>query len=170
MTKTIFSTQLAMLNKYYINFKFDINDDMMVRVWYEALKQFDDETFKLIIMEYCTNNIYPPQSPTHLIEHYKLNIVKSELCGEQAFEMMLSDIKKDTWAYYYTRDQYLQSGNFSKIAIAHSIMELDSEIETMRYDSNSVQFVKKQFVTIYEKNLINQVSKVIFKQRLKEIE
>lgn len=70
MTKIAFVKGIEYLNAYYVNFKFDIDDKLAQKIWYQALSVIDDKSFELTIIDYCKNNVYAPQSPTHLLEWF----------------------------------------------------------------------------------------------------
>lgn len=70
MKKVNFAKGIERLNAYYVNFKVDLDNQLVLEVWYEALKYIDDESFDKLIKDYCIKNVYAPQSPTHLIEWF----------------------------------------------------------------------------------------------------
>lgn len=71
MTKITFAKGIEYLNAYYVNFKVDLDNKLVQQVWYGALSGIPDEDFEALLIDYAKRNIYPPQSPTHLLEHYK---------------------------------------------------------------------------------------------------
>ena len=87
LSKKVFAEMMETLNAYYVNFKVDLDNQLVVNVWYRAFENFGDETFKEMILNYCMNNIYAPQSPTHLIQHMKDMVLLREPSGEEAWEL-----------------------------------------------------------------------------------
>ena len=71
MNKLTFVKCIEYLNAYYVNLKLDIDNKLVQQVWFETLKEIDDASFELLVRDYSKNNIFPPQSPTHLLEHFK---------------------------------------------------------------------------------------------------
>lgn len=71
MTKLTFAKGIEYLNAYYVNFKVDLDNKLVQQVWYDALKHIDDVSFDILISNYAKDNIFPPQSPTHLLDKYK---------------------------------------------------------------------------------------------------
>lgn|SRR5690554_633495 len=69
-SKKKFIESMEYLAKYYINFKADFNDPIVQRIWFDSLKQINPNDIEFVVVDYCRKNVYPPQSPTHLLEHY----------------------------------------------------------------------------------------------------
>lgn len=69
--KKSFIKSMEYLGKYYINFKVDFSDQLVQRVWFDSLKHINPSDLEYTVKDYCSKNIYPPQSPTHLLEHYR---------------------------------------------------------------------------------------------------
>lgn len=69
-SKKKFIESMEYLAKYYINFKADFNDPVVQRIWFNSLKQINPNDIEFVVVDYCRKNVYPPQSPTHLLEHY----------------------------------------------------------------------------------------------------
>lgn len=72
LSRKNFIVGLEYLKAYYRSIKPEFFKDTMVqKVWYEALSHIDDNAYLYLIKAYSVNNIFPPQSPTHLLEEYK---------------------------------------------------------------------------------------------------
>ena len=106
MTKKTFVIGIEYLNAYYTNFKVDINNELVQKIWYEALKEFSDKMFTIVIQEYCKNNVYAPQSPTHLLhfyndykENYTL-LIESEISKVMS-KALVYDKETDSYRYDY---------------------------------------------------------------------
>lgn len=56
------------LNAYYALLKIDLDNKLVQKVWYDSLSHIEDNTFTFMVKNYCSDNIFPPQSPTHLTE------------------------------------------------------------------------------------------------------
>lgn len=69
-TKQKFIAAMEYLGKYYINFKADFTDPVIQRIWFDNLKQINQNDIEFVVVDYCQKNVYPPQSPTHLLNHY----------------------------------------------------------------------------------------------------
>lgn len=70
MTKLTFVKGIEYLNAYYTNFKVDLGNELVQRIWYDALKHIDDKSFEFLVKDYSKKNIYAPQSPTHLLDYF----------------------------------------------------------------------------------------------------
>lgn len=84
---------------YYPKWDLNIQDPMLLEVWYDSLCHFDTEEFKEIIKTYCKNNSYPPYSPTDL-----LKVIPKEYTVDEAWEIVLNTLKKHSDIYYVYQD------------------------------------------------------------------
>lgn len=156
LSKVVFAKQMEMMNVYYTNFKFfngETENEVQLRqtVWYETLQNLDDETFKGLVQSYCTNNIYPPQSPTHLIQHLKDMTLLGELSGDEAWEITYGLLKKNRYDIENTLDQLKDDG---KEACANALKEMRSRFRNLMTDD--IPYVRKDFIEIY-KRVVTQV-------------
>jgi hypothetical protein len=151
LSKKVFASMMETLNAFYVNFKVDLDNQLVVSVWYEALQNLDDNTFKELIKSYCKSNIYPPQSPTHLIQHYKDMAVLNELSGEEAWEVSYQLLKKNRFDVEHTADLLIDDG---KEACANALKEMRSRFRNLMTDD--IPYVRKDFIEIY-KRVVTQV-------------
>lgn len=85
LSKKKFAESMEYLNAYYIHFKLDLDNEMVIKVWYDTLKGFDDYTLEKVVADYSKNNVYPPSSPASLIEWFNkmyenyVELLKTEL-------------------------------------------------------------------------------------------
>lgn len=91
-----FKIGIEALSTYYMSFKFwqeDFKEQVELRkkLWYDFLKHISDDEFDLLITDYCKNNVYPPQSPTHLLQHYNALI---DLEVEKTYQEIIRLIDK----------------------------------------------------------------------------
>lgn len=101
MIKISFVKGIEYLNAYYVNFKFDINDKLAQQIWYQALSDIDDKSFELLVTDYSKKNVYPPQSPTHLLEWFD-KMVDAHILKIGGIVKQLEDkhiVIKDTHCY-----------------------------------------------------------------------
>lgn len=86
MNKKTFAQGLAYLNLFYTTFKVDLENDMVIEVWYDMFKDMDEQKFTALIKAYCKENIFPPQSPTHLLEFAKQRLALLQSKADEEFE------------------------------------------------------------------------------------
>lgn len=85
LSKETFAYGMEYLNAYYTSLKIDLDNELVQNVWYEAFGVCSDDDFVNMIVGYCKNNVYPPQSPTHLYDYLKNMALRSELSGDEAW-------------------------------------------------------------------------------------
>lgn len=76
---------LKYLNAYYSNFNFDIQDNFKIMTWYAVFETYENDQYSTIIKDYCKANIYPPQSPSSIIEFVKNQVIKTYLQSDEAW-------------------------------------------------------------------------------------
>ena len=86
LNNEVFIDKIADLMAWYVNFQFRIYDidsktqakspSLQYQVWYKAFKDFSDEDFSVIVDGYMKENVYPPSSPTSLLEYAKKILVQ----------------------------------------------------------------------------------------------
>ena len=165
LSKKVFAEMMETLNAYYVNFKVDLDNQLVVNVWYRAFENFDDKTFKDMILNYCTNNIYAPQSPTHIIEITFNKLLESQMGSTEAFNKII-----EWWA----------DDNISNDKLIRNIADINEALlQTFndmrlshigRYAKITDDFtknqLKKEFIESYEKNLKNFIRGCIQKGNL----
>jgi hypothetical protein len=156
LSKKVFASMMETLNAFYVNFKVDLDNQLVVSVWYEALQNLDDNTFKELIKSYCMNNIYPPQSPTHLIQHMKDMVLMREPSGEEAWELTYGLLKRNRYDIETTTEQLKGDG---KEACANSLKELRSRFKNLMTDD--IPYVRKDFIEIYKRVVTQEVNQKV---------
>ena len=61
LSKEKFIAGMTALKKVYVDWNFDLNDDMQIGLWYSAFKNLADEQFSNTIREYYSHNKNPPK-------------------------------------------------------------------------------------------------------------
>jgi hypothetical protein len=156
LSKVVFAKQMETLNAFYVNLKVDLDNPLVVNVWYRVFENIDDKTFEQLIESYCLNNIYPPQSPTHLIQHMKDMALQGELSGEEAWEIAYESVKKH---HYAVEDACTDLSNQGKVAIANSLKEMKSRFRNLYTDD--IPYVRKDFIEIYKRVVTQQVNQKV---------
>ena len=156
LSKAMFAQQMETLNAFYVNLKVDLDNSLVVNVWYRVFENIDDKTFEQLIESYCLNNIYPPQSPTHLIQHMKDMALQGELSGEEAWEIGHDMVKRCSFDMRTAIDR-LEKDN--KKVIADTLNEIRSSF--IGLETASVPYVRKNFIEIYKINVGRNVNQKV---------
>lgn len=98
MTKDKLREGLNYFRAYYINFKalnehFELDKPFKeksetainaINIWYDVLKDIDDESFDILIKDYSLNNDFPPNNPKQLLDHFNkmVKTVYEEIANE----------------------------------------------------------------------------------------
>lgn len=158
MDKKTFLQGIKHLNAYFNTFNFNINDDLKLKVWYESLSAFDDTTYTNLIKNYCTNNIYPPQSPSHLMDYAKKVVIDSNLSGELAWEKALNGIRQA--GYNFTEFH----ATIENKVISDSVKEIESEFYGLMIDQ--IPFVRKHFIEVYNRLLERTAKELVYQSQV----
>jgi len=77
------------LKASYINWNFDLHNDLALKVWYKKFSALDPSTFMQLIELYTDTKSFAPQSPADI-----LNLVPQDLAPADAWEVVLAAIKR----------------------------------------------------------------------------
>lgn len=80
---------LNYLKANYINWSFDLTNDIAIKVWYKKFSLLDPATYMQLIELYTDKSKFAPQSPTDI-----LSIVPQDLEPNDAWEVVLAVIKR----------------------------------------------------------------------------
>ena len=147
---------LMWVNAFYVNFKVDLDNQLVVKLWYQTFENLDDETFKQLVESYCKSNIYPPQSPTHLIQHMKDIVLLREPSGEEAWELSYGLLKRNRYDIETTTEQLKDDG---KETCANSLKELRSRFKHLMTDD--IPYVRKDFIEISKRVVTQEVNQKV---------
>lgn len=152
MNKQSFAEAIEYLNAYYVNFKLDLSNHVVLRVWYDVFKDFDDDAFKSLVVSYAKDNVFPPQSPTHLLEFAKNEMMKNVDAGE-VFEKLITRIRANAYDLDLTIKKYE-----TQPEVARTIRELYSDFKSWFADSSQLVFLKQRFIKLYAEHMKNRIN------------
>lgn len=135
------------LKANYINWGFDLNNDLMLKVWYKKFSHLEAQTFISLIEKYTELNKYPPNSPAELIELLREQLTKNELDANEAWAL----IQELKLKHFYNYDA-IYAELESKPALYKTLKDLEIEL---RYYGNS--YTITLFRKTYENNLKNYI-------------
>lgn len=148
LSKKKFIFGMEYLNTYYVNLKIDLDNSMVQLVWYDVFKTFSDDDFERLIKAYCVNNIYPPQSPSHILEYAKSITMHNQLTGDEAWEYGYTLIKKHRFDVRSACDEMNEKGYR---AMAQSFLKMGGRFRGLATDD--VKYVKKDWIERYNDEL-----------------
>lgn len=156
LDKKVFLKGLGYINDYYANFNFDLKNVNKVEIWYSKFSQFDNDIYTDLIKTYCNDNVYPPLSPTNILEMFKdklLEYHRNELSNEMAWELTLKELRVSR----YNIDDLIVAFKDKNPTIAKTVEELRSSLASIRNDTEQIPYVKNSFLKAFERNLELQV-------------
>src|SRR5690554_2951090 len=115
LSKLKFVGGMEYLNAFYIHFKLDIENEMVQRIWYNALRNIDDTSFELLITDYCNNNTFPPSSPHTLNEWFdqmvelKLDELAKKLITLESKNRVFEELPNGYRSYYIDYERIIES-------------------------------------------------------------
>jgi uridine phosphorylase len=126
--------------------------------------------FEGLIKAYCNNQVYPPSSPTSILQTYK-EVKQSQLMSaEQAWEIVESNLHKSIRGYQTMVNGNIVSRNdfYQAIKEHTQIVAVCKEIESSLADitTESKKYVRNEFMTIY-KRYSEQAVSIGYDERLK---
>ena len=156
MNQNEFGQGLNYIKCCYINWNLDINNPMVLTIWYEHFKDIDFKSFQQIVKVYCSNNHFPPQSPFDL-----LGIIPKEYSVDEAWEIIIDTINR-------SKDNvFFKNTMCSKYPKLYPFVK-DFDIENVRVDSLGKKCygyeLGKNFKRNYKKYLDNLNIKIINNQ------
>ena len=179
LKEDVFITKMLELMAWYTNFNlkfYEINGNkkelsLQYEVWYKAFKKYSNEDFSLIVDGYKISNVYPPSSPTSLLDYAKSKMIsayKKEI--EEAWQFLKRVIDRagfDTKTVWSEEAQdYVSVNVFQKTLekdrdqkIKKVVDGMYSKIKGMNKDNET--FVRKEFFEEYEKMLIEEIEENI---------
>lgn len=156
---------ILVLKELYINFDFDVRDangnfTRRFNMWYQVLSHLDTETLEYVILDYAKTSIYPPQSPAHILEHYKklhLSLLPNE---NEAFDEALKLWRSNKYKFQSTINM-LESTNKAQ-AKAFELIESNlyqgNRLGVTQSTENIEKWARIEFVKIYKEEVEKDVN------------
>jgi len=138
---------------YQSTFKLDFKDEYALSVWYDILKDFNEEQFIETLKDYAKHNVYAPNSPAHLIDWEKQRVMK-QIDTNGVCEEVIQTIRDYTYNLDQVKGYYIRQG---KTAIAKTVGDLASDFEAWFKDTGQLKFLKKKWNDIYTLNFQNEI-------------
>jgi hypothetical protein len=168
LSQETFFMGMEFLNSYYIRFNYfikkgeeSIPNQQMIRnrVWYSALKHFDNETFMDVVQRYCKANEYPPQSPMDLLNVVRKSLELTYETPNEAWNLfieMANDRKYQSYSPSVGTMIEIEAiiENTQNKALKNTIKAFEHQFRVLR---NIDEYAKNQFIKEY----IEQLSKLL---------
>lgn len=145
LKQNTFLKGIKYLNAYYTTFNFNINDNMKLEIWYNIFKETEDETYTNLVKKYCVDNIYAPQSPTHLLQYAKDILIQNKTTPEAAWEKALGTLRETGYDFKRTYEK-VQDTN-----IINSLKQMQNELTGVM--TKDIPFVRNHFIDIYKREI-----------------
>lgn len=139
------------LKANYLNWAFDVNNDLMLKVWYKKFSNLEPKIFMGIIEKYTELHKFPPNSPAELLELLRDQMTKGELTQGEAWEEVMRLIHRH--GFYYNRDRIFEA-LADKPALLKTVREFEGELRNLQIDDT---YTPERFKKAYAINLKRQV-------------
>ena len=139
------------LKANYINWGFDLNNDLMLKVWYKKFSNLEAAVFMQLIEKYTEVSKFPPQSPAELLDLLRDQLAKSEMDPQAAWQEVLGLMRKH--GFYYGRDKIYKALE-DKPALKQTVEQFEMELSHLMVDDTNTPL---RFKNAYAANLKRQV-------------
>lgn len=141
------------LRANYLNWNFDLNNDLMLKVWFKKFSNLDPNVFMQLVEKYTELNRIAPNSPAELLDLLRSQLSQKELDAEAAWQEVLRLDFKYGFIWWNMDDLYKELD--SKPVLIQTVKELEHELKYAKKDLYLMNVFKKA----YEKNLKMEVDK-----------
>lgn len=135
------------LKANYINWGFDINNDLMIKVWYKKVSNLEPNVFMGLIEKYTEYNKFPPNSPADLLELLREQMAQQQLDANEAWYEVRRLIR--VYGFYYKRDQ-IYAELEDKPVLKQTVRQMEGELRNLQVGDT---YTPERFKKIYETNL-----------------
>lgn len=146
------------LKASYINWQFDLNNDLQLSIWFKKFSQFETDEFKRLIEKYTDENKYPPNSP-----HDILALIKSKnINGEEAWKWIMSLNKQYPLDNEFYKPKFYQELKtdllayelFNKLCVEEILLSSNKDeylhsIGHIRIYMNPLNYAQDKFISWY---------------------
>lgn len=139
------------LKANYINWGFDLNNDLMLKVWYKKFSNLENATFIALIEKYSDLNKFPPQSPADLLDLLKNEMMQQELDPNEAWLEVKNLIRQ--YGFYYGAAKIYKALE-NKPALYKTVQQFEGELRGLMSDDTNTPL---RFKNAYKINVQRQV-------------
>lgn len=153
LDQKVFLQGINYLKANYLNWQFDINNDLMLKVWYKKFSNLDPNMFMSLIEKYTEFNKFPPNSPAELMDLLRDQITQQATGPNEAWQETLELIKQ--YGFYYNKEK-IYAALEGKPALKKTVKEFERELANLTTNDT---YTPERFKKAYEINLKRQVDK-----------
>lgn len=151
LDQKVFLQGINYLKANYLNWGFDINNDLMIKVWYKKFSNLDANIFMNLVEKYTQFNRFPPNSPADLLELLRNELTQKELDANEAWAKVIRLIQQ--YGFYWHKAEIYQALE-TYPALKKTVEQFESELRNMRVGDS---YLADRFKKAYEVNLNRQV-------------
>lgn len=151
LDQKVFLQGINYLKANYLNWQFDINNDLMLKVWYKKFSNLETNVFMSLLEKYTELNKFPPNSPAELLELLRDQITQQETSANEAWQEVLTLIQR--YGFYYNRNKIFAALE-DKPALKKTVAEFERELANL---TTGDTYTPERFKKAYEINLKRQV-------------
>ena len=150
LDQKVFLQGINYLKANYINWGFDLNNDLMIKVWYKKFSNLEAATFMGLVEKYTEINRYAPNSPADLLDVLKDQLAKQHLSADEAWVLFKKLYKE---SQFHFREVYEKLAD--QPALLKTVKEYEDELWNLS-KARDVYFVST-FKKTYDANIKSQV-------------
>ena len=139
------------LKANYINWGFDLNNDLMITIWYKKFSNLETSVFMELVEKYTELNKFPPNSPAELLDLLRDRIEQKELTSHEAWAEIMGLIHR--YGFYYGKEK-IYAALEDKPALKKTVKEFEGELRQLTVDD---KYTPERFKRAYAINLKRQV-------------
>lgn len=147
---------LNYLKANYINWGFDLTNDLMLKVWYKKFNNLDASVYMQLIERYTDTNKYAPNSPAELLAILDEQLYINVLNPNEAWGRLMDLMQKYPLYTLYADEGEKFYNELEALAPALKQTAKDFEYELKSGRSNDGYFIE-QFKKSYITNVKKQV-------------
>lgn len=156
-----FVAGIVHLQKFYLDWKFDVKDEMQIKVWYTPFKNLTSDQYAWLIKEYKNHNDQPPKSVKQLTD-ILVNVYynRAKIKPENALDFVRGVIsEKGGWEYGGKTEIYKTLEKYPPLH--KTVKEFEDTIKSM---SANDSYAADRFRRAYENNLREYASSYTFER------
>lgn len=158
LDQKVFLQGINYLKANYINWGFDINNDLMLKVWYKKFSNLDAAVYMGLIEKHTELNKYPPNSPAELLELLRDQLTQKELEPSEAWEMVRGLIQR--YGFYYGASK-IYAALEDKPALLKTVKQFEGELRHLMVDDTNTPVRFKNAYAINVKRQIQNSSSLL---------
>lgn len=153
LDEKVFLQGINYLKANYINWGFDVNNNLMLKVWFKKFSNLEPNVFMGLVEKYTEINKFAPNSPAELLDLLRESIQQKELDTNEAWSEVIKLIHN--YGFYYGREKIYKALE-DKPALKKTVVEFESDLMNLTTDDT---YTPERFKKAYAINLKRQTDK-----------